>query len=693
MPSFISLIISQVVVLPKVTTSGSAAQFTPGNIHKEPHLSFWKNVLQPSPWVISVLEDGLLLPLRDRPPVYEEENNALARDNMGVVYDIVMDMIQKGIVKQVQVKPHCVAPLGLVSKSLGDGKMKHRLIYDASRCVNHLIEDRHVTLTGLDSALEASLQGDFQATFDLSSAYYHIKIADCHHQYLGAKIEHEGSVLYFVYQYLPFGIKCAVHAITKIMKPLIHYLHSMDIRMCIYIDDGRVLGRTKTECENNLKITYEVLSKCGWIIEPTKSTQEGATNQLAKYLGFLIDTNNMTVSSLDSKLQEIQSNIEELLTQSSVKVKGLAKVLGRIIATIPSHGYLARVATRSGYVAIEQHVNHNGWNGKLILNKATIQELVFFKTFCSRYNGRPIQTSVTRMRVAMLFPDPVVKPGNEVVDFVGNPQAHLMVSDASAFKVSVLNLSNLQSGMFNFAFTKEEKHLESGVRELLAVLKTLQAWKRGQNIFQKWIYWGTDSENSMSFLTKGSSKPHIQEICFEIAKLKAEMEITIQPVHLLRGDSRIQLVDSMSKTADTDDWSIDEDNFQWFKSKFGLQIDAFASASNARLRRFYSEFCKHSCEGTNAYAQCWENVILWCSPPVSELVYLANEIKRRKCEGVVILPDWKTSTFYNHCFQNGFPVHPFQLIKRFLPFVSQNQAAKAGLEGTKFYFFALYFKR
>jgi len=42
------------------------------------------------------------------------------------------------------------------------------------------------------------------------------------------------------------------------MKPMIHYLHSKDIRMGIYIDDGRVLGKSQEECESNLKLTYEV---------------------------------------------------------------------------------------------------------------------------------------------------------------------------------------------------------------------------------------------------------------------------------------------------------------------------------------------------------------------------------------------------------------------------------------------------
>jgi len=323
-----------------------APSFVPGKIHVEPYLSFWKNTLRASPWVVNVLEHGLLLPLTDQPPLYEEDNNSSARENLTIVYDIVREMIQKGIVKQVISKPHCVAPLGLVSKTQEDGSVKHRLIYDASRCLNLLIEDRHVTLTGLDAALEMTLRGDFQGTFDLTSAYYHIRVAECHQKYLGAKIVHEGSTIYFVYQHLPFGIKCAVHAITKMMKPMVHFLHSMDIRMSIYIDDGRVLGKSKEECERNLENTYAILDKCGWVMEPNKSTKSGGTCQSAKYLGFSINTKDMVVSSLESRLRTINEDIGTLLGEQSVKVKDLARVLGKIIATIPSHGYMARVATR-----------------------------------------------------------------------------------------------------------------------------------------------------------------------------------------------------------------------------------------------------------------------------------------------------------------------------------------------------------
>jgi len=75
-----------------------------------------------------------------------------------------------------------------------------------------------------------------------------------------------------------------------------------------------------------------------------------------------------------------------------------------------------------------------------------------------------------------------------------------------------------------------------------------------------------------------------------------------------------------------------------------LCIGRIGFASNSRLRRFYSGY----------YEQGYQiDKILWCSPTISELVYVAYEIKSRKCEAVVIFPDWKTSSYYNHFVQGN----------------------------------------
>lgn len=103
------------------------------------------------------------------------------------------------------------------------------------------------------------------------------------------------------------------------------------------------------------------------------------------------------------------------------------------------------------------------------------------------------------------------------------------------------------------------------------------------------IYWATDSENMVSFVMKGSRKPLIQSLIFEMAKLTWELGIRIEPVHLLRQDPRIELADLGSRRQDTDNWSIDAWSFQILTDQQGVnfETDLFADCNNARAESLY----------------------------------------------------------------------------------------------------------
>jgi hypothetical protein len=159
-----------------------------------------------------------------------------------------------------------------------------------------------VTLSHLSKALEVTKEGDFQVKYDLTSAYHHIKISDSQIGYLGAAFTKEdGSKQYFVFLYLPFGLGSAVHCMTKIFKPLNAYFHSLGIRHSIFIDDGRILSATPEGAENDRKVVYETLKKAGWTVEEEKSDGEGEASQIKEYLGFIIDTHQMSVRIKEDK--------------------------------------------------------------------------------------------------------------------------------------------------------------------------------------------------------------------------------------------------------------------------------------------------------------------------------------------------------------------------------------------------------
>jgi len=83
-----------------------------------------------------------------------------------------------------------------------------------------------------------------------------------------------------------------------------------------------------------------------------------------------------------------------------------------------------------------------------------------------------------------------------------------------------------------------------------------------------------------------------------------------------------------------------------------------------------------------------------CAPPTNLLARVAKRIRNSQTKGLVLVPNWPASDFFNAFFDRGcMAKRPFQIIKEFNPFILQNENARhTPLYGiTKFSFFVLYF--
>ena len=60
------------------------------------HLSFWENILQPAPWIISCIKDGYKLPLHSTPQPYIQPNQASASANREFVTQTISDLVMVG---------------------------------------------------------------------------------------------------------------------------------------------------------------------------------------------------------------------------------------------------------------------------------------------------------------------------------------------------------------------------------------------------------------------------------------------------------------------------------------------------------------------------------------------------------------------------------------------------------------------
>ena len=176
-----------------------------------------------------------------------------------------------------------------------------------------------------------------------------------------------------------------------------------------------------------------------------------------------------------------------------------------------------------------------------------------------------------------------------------------------------------------------------------------------------------------------------------------EHHIHLHVLHLPREDPRIQAADTGSHFFDKDDWGVDDASFSVLRSRFlpeGFTLDPFASPSNARCDRFFSQYAYPRSLATDAFSVSWSGECLFACPPIGKLIASWKKICATPLvKGVIILPAWKTATFWPVIYPDG--IHsswPAQSAHRFDPFINVGQFYAGVMNGKNNYvFIAIYF--
>lgn len=111
----------------------------------------------------------------------------------------------------------------------------------------------------------------------------------------------------FQFNALPFGLSTAPFIFTKVLKPVIEFFREKGIVLVVYLDDFLIFGKLKLECAKNVKIVSSLLQKLGLIINWKKSSLE--PKNVCKFLGFIIDSINMTLEMQVEKREKISHGL------------------------------------------------------------------------------------------------------------------------------------------------------------------------------------------------------------------------------------------------------------------------------------------------------------------------------------------------------------------------------------------------
>ena len=188
----------------------------------------------------------------------------------------------------------------------------------------------HFKMETINSILTLVTPNCFMAKVDIKDAYYSIPVLPEHQKYL--KFYFRGELYQF--RCLPNGLCSGPRKFTKLLKPPLSYPRLQKVTVAGFIDDLITLGRIFTECERNIKLIVTLLDSLGFVVHPNKSIFVPARS--IEYLGFVIDSQLMTISLTQKKIASIKQLRHEVLQEKVLVIRKIAKLLGKFTSSFPA---------------------------------------------------------------------------------------------------------------------------------------------------------------------------------------------------------------------------------------------------------------------------------------------------------------------------------------------------------------------
>ena len=147
------------------------------------------------------------------------------------------------------------------------------------------------------------------ASVDLKDAYF--SIHEDYQKYLKFMWN-----LPYKFVAMPNGYGPAMLKFTKILKPLFSMLRSKGHKSVVFVDDTYLQSENYSDCLDNISDTVQLLISLGFTIHADKSVL--IPTQKIIFLGFIINSKNMTITLTNEKKQKIKELCKYILTHKNL---------------------------------------------------------------------------------------------------------------------------------------------------------------------------------------------------------------------------------------------------------------------------------------------------------------------------------------------------------------------------------------
>lgn len=492
----------------------------------------------------------------------------------------------------------------LVPKPNGDKRFILNL-----KCLNKYIETKHFKMEDYRTASKLITKNCYMASIDLKDAYFFVPIHTTQRKYLRFKYN---NVLY-EFNCLPFGLCTAPFVFTKLLKPVMEYLRKVHHMISvIYLDDVLCIGKTYSECADNVYVTKKLFQKLGFLINTEKGCLIPKTQ--CTFLGFLFDSKHMQIKLPDSKKVKIKEKLTNIKKIKTCTLREFARFVGLLVSACPALQY--------------------SW----LYTKYFEQ----FKYSCLLHNPNyeQIVTLPEYLRPDITWWLNKIDNGYSTLqdkDFLME-----IFSDASS-----TGWGAYCNGKEGFGYWKEhELTLHINELELKAAFLALKCFAK--NVSNTGILLRIDNVTAISCINRMGSVQyeHLNIVCRDIWQWCEIRKIVIFASYINTKDNLEADHLSRKKFQDTE-WQLNDIVYTQITDYFGLpDIDLFASRCNAKCDVYVTWKNDPDALAVDSFTISWKNKFFYAFPPFAMITKVMHKIIKEKAEGIVVVPYWPSQPWF-----------------------------------------------
>lgn len=551
--------------------------------------------------VLNWILQGVILPIDSDIPCFSLPNHVLTREQELFITNELKQLLQAGLIRKVAHRPHCVSPIGCVSKKSGS----FRLIADLREVNNYSNVEKFVN-EGIDTVIDIVESDDYGVTVDLKSGFFHVPVHKSSQTYLG--FEWQGS--FYVWCVLPFGYCGSPYYFNKVLRPVVTYLRQNGLRVSVYVDDFINLAKLNKIHEDR-DFMIKTLEDLGWHINYEKSQLE--PKQDIDYIGYIIDTHSEKYPVIRiprCRIYKLRKDIKRVLRQEQVSARVLARVLGQCVsmtkAVLPG-----KLLLRNAYRVL---AGKKSWEALLTLDQASRLDLEWWESAVDQWNGRVLAPQQVEAQVQTDASD-------------SGWGAYFNGSEAVGF------------------WNKRMAMTPINYRELMAVMCAIKSFK--SSLKNKNVQILSDNITTVAYLNHlGGPGPELSQLASAIWMEAHEAGISLS-ARYLQGTLNVE-ADRLSRVSPTYEWKLHPRVFQCIDNMWGPHtVDRFATVMNSQLPQ-YNSFQYDPCtSGVDALAQSdWADQNNYCNPPWRLIPRVLEKLVQQKAEATIIAPWWPQKEWF-----------------------------------------------